>query len=48
MQEIKQVRGRRSKEEVLCMRRDLKDYFCSEEGSLEWQLRYIRRTSSNY
>ena len=48
MQEIKQVRGRRSKEEVLCMRRDLKDYFCSEEGSLEWQFRYIRRTSSNY
>ena len=40
--------GGRAAVECIEMRDDIKDYLNSEEGSVEWQLRYVRRTSEHY
>ena len=42
---VPNVRGSRSRENALKTRDKLKDYLNNEEGSLEWQINYIRRTS---
>ena len=42
---VPNVRGSRSRENAPKTRDKLKDYLNSEEGSLEWQINYIRRTS---
>ena len=42
---VPNVRGSRPRENALKTRDKLKDYLNSEEGSLEWQINYIRRTS---
>ena len=44
LQDIRQIRGCRNRAEVLQMRDDLKMYISSEEGSVPWQLDYVRRT----
>ena len=42
---LPRVRGSRTRQDVLIMRDHLKDYLNSEEGSVSWQVNYVRRTS---
>ena len=44
MEDIRPIRGCRNRLEVIQMREDIKTYFKSEQGSLPWQLDYVRRT----
>ena len=44
-QNINPVRGSRPRVDALNVRNQLKDYLNSDEGSVPWQLDYIRRTS---
>ena len=43
--DLPRVRGPRSRHDALETRNELRDFLNSEEGSLPWQLQYIRRTS---
>ena len=43
-QALPQLRGRRWSNDAVEMRNCLKDYVNSKEGSLSWQLNYVRRT----
>ena len=43
--DLPRVRGSRSLHHALETRNELRDFLNSEEGSLPWQLQYIRRTS---
>ena len=43
--DLPRVRGSRSRHDALETRNELRDFLNSEEGSLPWQLQYIRRTS---
>ena len=45
LKDINKIRGSRPKESSIDMRAALKGYLNSETGSVEWQQRYIRRTS---
>ena len=45
--DIRPIRGSINREEFVQMREDLEEYFCSEEGSVTWQLDYVRRTYKN-
>ena len=45
-QRVNVIRGRRNKLEPVAMRHALANYLGSEEGSLPWQLDYVRRTSN--
>lgn len=42
---FRNVRGSRPREDAVRIRNELKEYLNSEEGSVSWQLNYIRRTS---
>ena len=44
---IRPIRGNKSRLEVVQMRDEIKEYFNSEEGSLPWQQVHIRRTYRN-
>ena len=44
LQQLSNVRGSRYEEDAKEMGEALKDYLNSEEGSMEWQVEYIRRT----
>jgi len=44
LEDLPKVRGSRYKEEYIQMRDSLKDYLASEEGSVSWQIDYVRRT----
>ena len=43
--DLPRVRGSRSRHDALETRNELRDFLNSEEGSLPWQLQYIRRKS---
>ena len=43
--DLPRVRGSRSLHDALETRNELRDFLNSEEGSLPWQLQYIRRAS---
>ena len=45
LRELRPVRGSRSRNDAVLTRDQLKEYVNSEEGSVPWQLRYVRRTS---
>ena len=45
LEEIASLRGSRAKKSALDTRDALKDYLNSEEGSVPWQVGYVRRTS---
>ena len=44
LRELRPVRGSRARNDAVLMRDQLKDYLNSEEGSVPWQLQYVRRT----
>ena len=44
-EDLSQTHGSRAASEALEIRSELKRYIKSEEGSLPWQVDYIRRTS---
>ena len=45
LEEIASLSGSRAKKSALDTRNALKDYLNSEEGSVPWQVGYVRRTS---
>ena len=45
LEEIASLRGSRAKKSALGARAALKDYLISKEGSVPWQVGYVRRTS---
>ena len=45
LKETASLRGSRAKESALDTRDALKDYLNSEEGSVPWQVGYVRKTS---
>ena len=45
LRQINPVRGSRPRANAIEIRQALKDYLCSNEGSVEWQLDYVRRTA---
>ena len=45
LRDLPRVRGSRSRQDVLEVRNDLKEFLNSDEGSVPWQVEYIRRTS---
>ena len=44
LRELPNIRGSRSKQNVLTVRNAIKDYFKTEEGQVGWQYSYVRRT----
>ena len=46
LRDINCVRGHRPRTDATQIRDDLKDFFNSEIGSVEWQLRHVRKTST--
>ena len=44
MEDIRSIHGCRNRLEVIQMHEDMKTHFNSEQGSLPWQLDYVRRT----
>ena len=45
MMDLPRVRGSRSRQDALEARNELKNFLNSDEGSVPWQLDYVRRTS---